>query len=97
MQTSWHPKPFILDILLTPWGTIWESFLPLGAQRTRTVHANCNLEAICEKTLVHFGHHFDPKVDKSNEKLEKYAPGKQAETQIDFRTLPDWPNVAPTL
>ena len=26
MQTSWHPKTYILDPLSAPWGTSWEAF-----------------------------------------------------------------------
>ncbi len=89
------------DPLLAPWGTIWESFWhprpilnPTVATFRLLVKKMCNLEPIREKKLVHFGHMFYPKVNKSHKKPQEVGARTTNRTKIDFRPLPKWPNVA---
>ena len=102
MQTRLASRTLHFGLLLVPWGTIWESFFAFRALLEPTVATLrplvgkwCNSKPTRNETLVHFGYHFGTKVDKSQQKPEKIAAGKASSKKIDFRPLPNWPNVAP--
>ena len=69
---------------------------PTVASRGLLGKKKCELQTIREKSAVHFGCHFDLRVDKSHQKPKKVGDRKTSRNKMDFRLLPKWPNVAPT-
>ena len=79
MQTSWHPKPSILDCLLTPWGPIWESFFPLEPSAPGRHMQIAIWNQFARKSQSILGTNLTPKSTKVTKKQKKQAPRKQAE------------------
>jgi len=92
---SFVQKNIILDLLVPPWGTIFESFLQLRTLLDPTVatfglpgQKNLFWTPKCWKIRVHFGHMFGPKLDKSHKQQEKVGARKASRTKIAVRLLP---------
>ena len=54
------------------------------------------LKPIQLKRGLHFGHLFDPKVDRNQQRPKNVCTGKPSRIKFYFRPLPEWPNMGPT-